>query len=200
MITVQTTPNPNALKFIVPDRWMNFVWECHDAKDAAKSDLARDLFAIDGVVYMMFGYDFVSVSKRQDVAWDNLKGEVLEKIDEFLQRDVGLFETKDLPPMYQEKPSAEKGASKGDSYIAREEREYNELELKIINVLEEKVQPVLASHGGMVRFVSFCDGVVVLDLQGACKGCPSSAYTLKNGIENLLKYYFPEVSEVASVE
>jgi len=183
MITVANTPNANALKFIVDRRWMNFVWECRNEKDAAKSQLANHLFAINGVVYMLFGYDFVSVTKSPEHEWSELEAEIIETIDTFLKRNVGLFED--------EKPVAE---------TKQEAKEFSEIETKIITVLQEKVQPAIESHGGLVKFISFQDGVVKLDLQGACKGCPSSAYTLKNGIENLLKYYFPEVREVVGAE
>ena len=193
MITVQTTPNPNALKFIVGERWIGFVWECNNERDAAKSQLAKVLWAIDGVVYLMFGSDFVSISKKQNVSWEKLQPEIIDAIDEFLQKDIGLFEDNIKIPL-----DGQSKKSKLDIELSESNIEYTELEIKIIHVLDEKVRPVLESHGGMVKFVSFHDGVVVLDLQGACKGCPSSMYTLKNGIENLLKYYFPEVKEVAS--
>lgn len=186
MIIVQQTPNPNALKFIVPTKWINFVWECVNEKDAAKSSLAKELWNLGGVKYLMFGSDFVSINKSVEIEWNDLQGKVLEVIDEFLSKDRGLFE---------DVPSAE-WETKAECAV---DREFTEFEHKLIQTINEKVQPVLASHGGMVKFIGFDDGIVTLDMQGACRGCPSSQFTLQNGIQNLLGYYFPEVKKVVSL-
>lgn len=185
MITVVTTPNPHAMKFIIGSKWISFAWECANEKTAKKSPLARALWNLNGVNYLLFGLDFVSVNKRNDISWLNLQPEVIDIIDDFLKKDIGLFEST---------KESHKEEMKLDDV-----QELTELEEKIIKVIEEKVQPSIESHGGMVKFISFKNGILILDLQGACKGCPSSAVTLKGGIENLLKYYFPEILKVESV-
>jgi Fe-S cluster biogenesis protein NfuA len=185
MITVQTTPNPHAMKFLVGEKWINFVWECLDANASKKSPLAEQLWQIEGVNALLFGFDFVSVTKKHDSSWLDIQFEVIDKIDEFLKKDIGLFDSKH--------------ESKDMQKEIESNAQLSELDLKIIQVIEEKIQPAIVSHGGVVKFVSFANGVLLLDLQGACKGCPSSAVTLKNGIENLLQYYFPEIVEVKSV-
>ncbi len=178
LIKVQQTPNPNSMKFIVDKKWLNFVWECFSDFDAKKSDLANTLWKLEGVMYLMFGHDFVSVSKKHDALWEILSPEIVDILSEFLLREVDLFDTQ-MPNM--------------------EQKNFNELEQKIAQVLEEKVQPAIENHGGMISLVKVENGVVFLDLQGACRGCPSSTLTLKNGIENLLKYYFSEIKSVESV-
>ena len=186
LIQVNNTPNPDALKFIVPTRWLEFIWECSNLETAKKSNLAKQLWEIEGVVYLMFGSDFVLVTKKPDALWELIQVEVVDKLSAFLEEDVSLF----YDPNF-EKTEKEKKTKK--------QKDFSQLEEKIIKVLDEKVQPALESHGGMVEFVSFENGVLTLDMQGACKGCPSSMYTLKNGIENLMKYYFPEINELKSI-
>lgn len=179
-IKIETTPNPDTIKFLVESRWLDFVWECKDVDDAKKSILAHKLFSVPGVVYLLFGYDFVSVSKSAETSWDDLKAPILSEISDFLEEGLNLLMDASIE---EQKFQADLG----------------ELEQKIIIVLDEKVQPALESHGGAVKLVKFEAGIVYLDLQGACRGCPSSEATLKFGIQNLLRYYFPEVQEVRSV-
>ena len=177
--TVQT-PNPNSFKFIVQKVWINFVWECFCESDAKKSELSNELWKLDGVCYLLFGNDFVSITKKPDYEWCDLESEIIEIIGQFLEKNIGLFE-------------ANVKTEKVDS------KNYSEIEKKIAQKIEEKIQPALANHGGMVFLKKFEDGVVYLELQGACKGCPSSEVTIKYGISNLLKYYFEEVKEIVSI-
>lgn len=189
IINVKTTPNPNAMQFIVPERWINFSWECKNEKDAAKSPLAQKLWQIEGVKYLMFSTDFVSIIKDPDLIWEILQPDIIESISEFIISGLTLFETDDVKALQKlEKESR-----------ANPEREYTELEKQMITALEDKVQPAIELHGGMVKFEEFKDGILLLDMQGACKDCPSSLTTLKDGIENLMKYYFPEIIEVKHV-
>lgn len=207
MIAIHSTPNPNALKFVVNEKWINFVWECVDEKDAAKSILAKKLWDL-GVAYIMFGYDFVSVIKKNEQKWDDLEQEIVGIIGNFLKQDIGLFENadenlgKDVESMREESMNeqsiSEKNLGEEQKFAEEFPQEFSKLEMQIIATLEEKVQPIVQMHGGVVKFIKFDDGVVVLDLQGACRGCPSSSITLKNGIQNLLCYYFPEVKEVVN--
>ena len=179
LINVSNTPNHNVLKFIVPVNWINFVWECQDVEQAAKSPLAKKLFEIQGVIYMLFGKDFVSVAKDENASWENLEAIILDQISNFLNQNISLFATE---------------------LKESEDKVNNELDLKMIKVIEEKVQPAVEHHGGFVKFHSFQDGVLKLEMLGACKGCSSSEITLKNGIQNLMQYYFPEIESVESVE
>ncbi len=181
LINVSNTPNHNVLKFIVPKTWINFVWECQDEEQAEKSPLAKKIFAIEGVTYMLFGKDFVSVAKAEEASWQNLESVVLETISDFLNQNISLFAT-ELKQNEEAKIN------------------YNELDLKMIKVIEEKVQPAVEHHGGVVKFHSFQDGILKLEMLGACKGCSSSEITLKNGIQNLMQYYFPEIASIESVE
>jgi Fe-S cluster biogenesis protein NfuA len=192
MIRISNTPNPLSLKFIVPEKWMNFVWECADESTAKKSVLASKLWQIEGVKYLLFGHDFVSVTKSQEALWEIIQLEIIEAIADFLNDVIGQgkdFFAKeiDAAQLEQAKKVAQKWAE-------------NSIEEKIQHVLEEKVQPAIAHHGGFIKLIGFENGIVKLDLQGACKGCPSSTQTLKFGIQNLLQYYFPEVVSVESVE
>ncbi len=185
-IETQATPNPNTIKFlpgreVSPGRLLEFT----DAAEAeARAPLAARLLAVPGVRAVFLGRDFVSVTKEEDADWAALKAELLSRlVDHFLSGapvvlDGGETEAAD--------------ASAGDD-------EDGETVRQIRAVLEEKVAPAVARDGGHILFHSFEDGVVYLEMQGACAGCPSSVYTLKQGIENLLRYYVPEVREVRPV-
>lgn len=178
-IQIEKTFNENSLKFITQTVWINFIWECKNEYDANKSELSKNIWKIGGIVYLMFGRNFVLITKNSQESWDELQLVVLEIIDDFLKKHTNLFENA------QEEKT--------------ENSNFSEFEQKIIEVLEKKVNPVVNSHGGMVKFIKFEDGIVYLDLMGACKGCKNSEFTLKNGIQNLLCYYFFEIKEVKSV-
>jgi Fe-S cluster biogenesis protein NfuA len=154
---------------------LDFIWECENAEEAKKCKLAESLFTLPDVVYLLFGNDFVSVTISQSAEWnESLQSDVVELIAKFLNSNVAFFEKIQMSAKSQ----------------------YTEIEQKIMQLIEEKIQPALAMHGGTAKFISFQDGILVLDLQGACKGCPSSDETLKFGIQNLIRYYLPEVKEV----
>jgi len=255
LIKIQTTPNPDAVKFVVGQKWIEFVWECSSQKEAQKSPLARKLWEIRGISYLMFGSDFVSVVKNHDEIWEILQPEIVEVISEFLLEEIGLFSDV-LLDFAENGKKTEKKTENGEKISAKnvkkngkifEDSNQNQngkiaeiyllnidktgqnggvcegcfvsgsqdfqrpertktdiekctdLEQKIIKVLDEKVQPALEFHGGWVNFVDFSDGILRLEMQGACRGCPSAFETLKDGIENLMKYYFPEISEVREI-
>lgn len=190
LIKIERTPNPATLKFIVNKKWLEVIWECKNDEDAKKSIIANQLMKVEGVVYLFFGYDFVSVSKEKEANWEILKPIILGEISDFLLEEIPFFQTTQIKDQ-ESKPNP--------SASAKKEEELTEVEKKIIEVLNEKVQPAIESHGGAIQFYKLENGIVYLDLQGACKGCPSSTITLKNGIENLLKYYFPEITSVESI-
>lgn len=178
-IQTETTPNPATLKFlpgtaILPGRTADF----RKAADAAKAPLAVRLFEVNGVDGVFLGHDFVSVTKADGSEWNTLKPQVLAALMEHL--------TKGLPVMLEE------GAEIGPE-------ELGEIEAQIVELLETRVRPAVAQDGGDIMFDRFEDGVVYLHLRGACAGCPSSTATLKSGIENMLRYYVPEVMEVRAV-
>jgi Fe-S cluster biogenesis protein NfuA len=180
-IQTETTPNPATMMFLPGTPVMgtgtaNFT----DAASGAGSPLARRLFAIEGVVGVFFGGDFVTVTKAPDQSWELLKPFVLGAImdhytsgDQVIDAEVG-----------------EDGGGDGGDAIVRQIKE----------LIETRVRPAVAQDGGDIVFRGFEDGIVYLHMQGSCSGCPSSTATLKHGIENMLRYYVPEVQEVRPVD
>lgn len=184
-IRSEETPNPQTLKFI-PDGNLvleNGTAEFKNQKQAAlKSPLALQLFEIVGVESVFFGRDFITVTRNEDVSWDKMKADILATImDFFVTKKEVMFAS-----------SAQEKAAEND--------EDSEIVKQIKELIEVKVRPAVAMDGGDITFHSFVDGVVYLVLKGSCSGCPSSTITLKNGIENMLKHYIPEVEAVEQIE
>lgn len=179
-IQTQETPNPATLKFM-PGRDVSATpIDFADADTAARSPLAEKLFAIDGVKGVMFGADFITVT-RGDVDWRHLKPPVLAAImDHFVAGE---------PLLREGAAAAETG--EGD----------DEIVVQIKELLETRVRPAVAQDGGDITFHKFDaeSGIVFLHMKGACSGCPSSTLTLKSGIENLLRHYVPEVRQVQQI-
>jgi Fe-S cluster biogenesis protein NfuA len=180
LIETETTPNPKTLKFI-PDRPVLEKGTFHftDAEAAKASPLAAALFAFPEVSNVLLAPSFVSVSLKVG-AWDAMKPEILGAL---------------LDHFTSGRPAVAPGAAKA----AEGPGDESGLVAQIKTILEEKVRPAVARDGGDITFEKFEDGVVYLHLKGACSGCPSSVMTLKQGIENLLKYYLPEVTEVRAL-
>ncbi len=179
-IQTETTPNPATLKFL-PGRAVMSQGTAHfeSQEDAKRSPLATRLFAVDGVEGVFLGADFVSVSKDTETRWEVIKPMILSAImDHYL--------------------SGDEMAVIGDDGAETGEAE-SEIVAQIRELLETRVRPAVAQDGGDIVFRGFEDGVVYLHMRGACSGCPSSTMTLKNGIENMLRYYVPEVQAVQSV-
>lgn len=181
-IQTQETPNPNSLKFL-PGR--NVRGEdapifLEMGQDVQNSPFARRLFQTSGIQAMMLGSDFITVTKTDDAHWYVLKPSILGIMMEFFVNDLAL--------MTEPKTAEKTISSDEDPLIAQ-----------IIEILETRVRPAVAQDGGDILFDSFQDGIVYVRMQGACSGCPSSTATLKSGIENMLKYYVPEVIEVQQV-
>ncbi len=176
-IQTETTPNPDAIKFIPgPAVAPGGSYDFRDAASAEKSPLAQRLFKLAGVNGVYLGGDFVSVTKGADDDWSTLKPRVLAAImDHFLSG---------LPAV--DAAAAPVGAQEEDSDIVRQIRD----------ILDERVRPAVAMDGGDIVFDRFEDGIVYLHMRGACAGCPSSTATLKSGIENMLRHFIPEVQEV----
>ncbi len=182
-IQIEETPNPATLKFI-PDGQIvleNGTAEFKSQQQAAtKSPLALQLLEIAGVEAIFFGRDFITVTKSGNTQWQQLKAEILATIMDFYVSGK---------PIMFEKKVAEVTSSDEDSEIVKQIKE----------LIEVKVRPAVAMDGGDIIFHSFEDGIVKLQLKGSCSGCPSSTITLKNGIENMLKHYIPEVVSVEQV-
>jgi Fe-S cluster biogenesis protein NfuA len=182
-IQTESTPNPATLKFlpgcdVMPQGTANFT----SPEDAGRSPLALRVFDVNGVTGVFLGSDFVTVTKVPTRSWEVMKPMILSAImDHFTSGDAAVSEH-------------HAGAGEGNN------AEQGDINAQIIELLETRVRPAVAQDGGDITFESFEDGVVYLRMQGACSGCPSSTMTLKHGIENMLKYYVPEVVEVRSVE
>ena len=180
-IQTESTPNPATLKFL-PGRTVLEVGTADfpSAEAAAKSPLARRIFAVKGVKAVFLGNDFVTVTKDEAVDWDHIKPAILGAVMEH----------------YQSGAPAMEGDGSGHAEFSGDEAE---IVNQIKELLDTRVRPAVAQDGGDITFHGFDRGVVYLHMQGACAGCPSSTLTLKMGIENLLRHYIPEVTEVRPV-
>jgi Fe-S cluster biogenesis protein NfuA len=179
-IQTEKTPNPSALKFIPGPHLLDEPMDFPNKETAKISPLALRLFQIEGIESVFIGTHFITITKSEDSDWMILKPSLLGVImDHLLTHKPILQETSQSPAT----PSAD------ESDIVKDIKE----------ILEARVRPAVAQDGGDIIFDRFEDGIVYLKLQGACSGCPSSSLTLKSGIENMLRYYIPEVTEVRAV-
>ena len=182
-IQTEHTPNPATLKFLPGQPVMesgtaNFT----SSGEAQNSPLAMGLFGVDGVSGIFLGSDFITVTKTDDKDWEILKPQILGSImDHFQSGKAVMTET------------AEQGG-------AEESKTENDLDKKIKELIDTRVRPAVAQDGGDIIYKGFEDGIVYLHMQGACAGCPSSTVTLKHGIENMLRHYIPEVTEVRAID
>jgi len=184
-IQTEATPNPATLKFIPGKPVLSSgTLEYRSVEDAGDSPLASRLFTIEGVTGVFLGQDFISVSKGEPIAWPHLKPAVLGAIMEHYLSGAPVVG----------KVSAE-GAD-GDAGAEDFAPEDQDIVDTIKELIETRVRPAVANDGGDIMFRGYREGVVTLHMRGACSGCPSSTATLRNGIENLLKHYVPEVMEV----
>ncbi len=186
-IQTEETPNPATLKFI-PGMVLleSGTKEFKNKQEASKNPLAKILFSLDNVTGVFIGKDFLTITKYDEVEWESLKPTILSTILDFFSSggsiDEASLET-------DSKPKEEEKYSKKDAEMVK----------KINELLDERIKPAVAQDGGDISFVRLKDGVVFLELRGACSGCPSSTITLKSGIENMLKYYIPEIKSVEAV-
>ena len=178
-VQTQNTPNPNSLKFI-PGKLVsnNGSFEISN-KDEVNNDLIRNILSINGVTGIFLGEDFLSVNKKENANWEDVKHIVISLINEFYSDGKKFIIDKKL--------DNEKQAN------------FDEIEKQIIKILDTKIKPAVARDGGDIKFKEFKNGVVTVQLQGSCSGCPSSTMTLKQGVQNLLCHYIPEVKEVIAV-
>ena len=182
-IQTEPTPNPATLKFL-PGRSVlpHGTLDIRDKATAAQSPLAERLFEIDGIGGVFFGSDFISVTKT-DGEWHRLKPAILGAIMEHFMSGA--------PVLRAEEAAA--GAAAAGEFFAPEDSETVNM---IKDLIETRVRPAVANDGGDITFRGFKDGIVYLDMKGACSGCPSSTATLRHGIQNLLRHYVPDVVEV----
>ena len=178
-VQTQKTPNPNSLKFI-PGKLVsnNGSFEINN-KDEVNNDLIRNILSISGVTGIFLGEDFLSVNKKENINWEDVKHIVISLINEFYSDGKEFIIDKKLD---NEKKS-----------------DFDEIEKQIIKILDTKIKPAVARDGGDIKFKEFKNGVVTVQLQGSCSGCPSSIMTLKQGVQNLLCHYISEVKEAIAV-
>ena len=182
-IQTESTPNPATLKFLPGETVMEQGTADFPDLDSAKSSpLAERLFALNGVTGVFLGNDFVTVTKQDSVDWEHIKPSILGAIMDHFQSGAPVID----------------GEQTG-SVHAEHSGEDTEIVGQIKELLDSRVRPAVAQDGGDITFHGFERGIVYLQMQGACAGCPSSTMTLKMGIENLLRHYIPEVTEVRPV-
>jgi len=178
-IQTEATPNPNSLKFLPGKNVSNRGSFEVTKKEDTDSELVRNLLSINGVTGVFLGADFLSINKEEDMVWEDIKHIVISLINDFYATGKEFVIANEL---FDEK-----------------KKEFNEIEKQIISILETKIRPAVAKDGGDIKFKEFKDGVVKVELQGSCSGCPSSTMTLKQGVQNLLCHYLPEVKEVVAI-
>ena len=177
-VQTEVTPNPNSLKFLPGKKVSNSGPYEITNKDDIQNELVRNIMSVNGVEGIFLGQDFISVNKKENINWEEIKHIIISLINDFYA-DGKQFVI--------------------DENIKKEISDLNEIEKKIVKILEQKIRPAVARDGGDIKFKEFKDGVVKVQLQGSCSGCPSSTMTLKQGVQNLLCHYLPEVKEVIAI-
>jgi Fe-S cluster biogenesis protein NfuA len=178
-VQTEVTPNPNSLKFLPGKNVSNSGSFEITKKEDTESELVRNLLSINGVTSVFLGADFLSINKKEGIIWEDIKHIVISLINDFYSTGKEFVIANEL---FEEK-----------------KKEPNEIEKKIISILETKIRPAVAKDGGDIKFKEFKNGIVKVELQGSCSGCPSSTMTLKQGVQNLLCHYLPEVKEVVAI-
>ena len=163
-VQTETTPNPNSLKFL-PGKNVSNVGSLEiTKKDESNNELVRNLLSVNGVEGIFLGKDFISINKYDDVPWEEIKHIIISLINDFYQSGKECVIEKNLN---------------------EEDKNLDAIEEKIVKILNQKIRPAVAKDGGDIKFKEFKDGVVMVQLQGSCSGCPSATMTLKQGVENL---------------
>jgi len=177
-VQTEITPNPNSLKFL-PGKIVSKSGSFEvNREEETNNELVKNLLSVKGIEGIFLGKDFISINKYNDIPWDDIKHIVISLINDFY--------------------------SSGNEYVIdksliAEEETSDELEKRIKKLLNEKIRPAVARDGGDIKFKEFKNGIVKVELQGSCSGCPSSTLTLKQGVQNLLCHYVPEVKSVEAV-
>ena len=177
-VQTEVTPNPNSLKFL-PGKSVSKAGSFEiTKKDKINNELIRNLLSVNGVEGIFLGKDFISINKYDDTSWEDIKHIIISLINDFYSSGKESVIEKSLQESTED---------------------LDELEKKIVKILDEKIRPAVARDGGDIKFKEFKDGIVKVQLQGSCSGCPSSTMTLKQGVQNLLCHYLPEVKEVIAI-
>ena len=177
-VQTQITPNPNSLKFLPEKKVSNSGPYEIIKKNGIKNDLVRNILSINGVESIFLGEDFISVNKNDTIDWEDIKHIVISLINDFYSSGKQFVI---------------------DESLEEEHSNLDEIEKKIVKILDQKIRQAVAKDGGDIKFKEFKDGIVKVQLQGSCSGCPSSTMTLKQGVQNLLCHYLPEVKEVVAI-
>jgi len=178
-VQTQKTPNPNSLKFLPGKKVSNDgSYEFHSINET-DNNLIKNILSIKGVTGIFLGDDFLSVNKIEDENWENMQHIIISYINEYYSEGYEFVIDK--------------------KFLNKDIKNYGEIEKKIIKILETKIKPAVAKDGGDITFKEFKDGKVTVLLKGSCSGCPSSTLTLKQGVQNLLCHYIPEVKEVQAL-
>jgi len=181
MVETQYTPNPDTLKFL-PGKKVSDVGPIQFSKDQKniKIPLADKILSLEGTVMVFFGEDFITVKKEKNLNWEDLKHGIISEINHYYSQGNDVVIRKSFTK----------------STVNSKLGESNEIIDKINEILDTKIRPSVARDGGDIKFKSFKKGVVTVELKGSCSGCPSSIMTLKQGVQNLLCHYIPEVNSV----
>jgi Fe-S cluster biogenesis protein NfuA len=177
-VQTELTPNPNSLKFLPGKKVSNSGPYESTKKEDSENALVRNILSVNGVEGIFLGEDFISVNKNDLTKWEDVKHIVISFINDFYSEGKEFVIDKNLK---------------------KQNSNLNEIEQKIVKILDQKIRPAVARDGGDIKFKEFKDGVVKVQLQGSCSGCPSSTMTLKQGVQNLLCHYLPEVKEVVAI-
>ena len=179
MIQTETTPNPNSIKFLSEKTISDIGTEEFQKQnlESLSNSFIKELLSFDGVELVLLSKNFLSVKKTEAASWNDLKPMVISHLNHY-------FENND-EPILKDLNKKENNLNNDDDTVKR-----------IIDVLDTKIRPAVARDGGDIKFKSFENGVVKVELQGSCSGCPSSMMTLKQGVQNLLKHYVKEVNSV----
>ena len=175
-VQTEITPNPNSLKFIPGKIVSNSGSFEITNKEEINNELVRNILSVSGVKGIFLGSDFLSVNKDENTNWEDVKHIVISLINDFYADGKDFVIDKKLDK--------------------KKKSEFIEIEKQIIKILETKIRPAVAKDGGDIKFKEYKDGIVTVQLQGSCSGCPSSTMTLKQGVQNLLCHYIPDVKEV----
>ncbi len=177
-IQTEITPNPNSLKFLPGKKVSNSGIIEITKKEDTNNPLVRNILSVNGVEGILLADDFISVNKSDEINWEEIKHIIISLINDFFS-DGKEFVI--------------------DNNLKNNESDLTEIEKNIIKILDQKIRPAVARDGGDIKFKEFKDGIVKVQLQGSCSGCPSSTMTLKQGVQNLLCHYIPEIKEVIAI-
>ncbi len=177
-VQTEITPNPNSLKFLPGKKVSNCGSFEITKKDNVKNELIRNILSVNGVEGIFLSEDFISINKYDDTLWEDIKHIIISLINDYYLTGKEFVV---------------------DKNINETDADLSDIEKKIVQLLDQKIRPAVAKDGGDIKFKEFKDGVVKVKLQGSCSGCPSSTMTLKQGVQNLLCHYLPEVKEVIAI-